>query len=214
MNNYTDKKIIDISLPLSATTIVYPNNVPLQIETHAHMPEATTHLSKITMGTHTGTHVDAPMHAVVNGQTLDQIPLEVFVGLCRVVDASHRGPGESVKKADLGDVVAGERILIKTSNSLRGFNEFYDDYVYLDGDTADWLAEIGVKLVGIDYLSIKQKGSKDQRPHTSLLEKNIPIIEGINLNNVGAGYYELVCLPLKFIGVEGGPVRAILREIK
>lgn len=211
--NYSDKKIIDISLPLSSETIVYPNNVPLEIETHAHMPEATTHLSKITMGTHTGTHIDAPMHAVLDADTLDQIPLDTFVGLCRVVDASHRGPGESVKKEDLGEVLKGERILIKTSNSIRGFEEFYNDYVYLDGDTADWLAEIGVKLVGIDYLSIKQKGSKDQRPHTSLLEKNIPIIEGINLNNVNAGFYELFCLPLNFIGVEGGPARAILREI-
>lgn len=211
--NYSDKKIIDISLPLSSTTIVYPNNVPLEIETHAHMPESTTHLSKITMGTHTGTHIDAPMHAVQGAETLDQIPLETFVGLCRVVDVTHRGPGESVKKGDLGDVLKGERILIKTSNSIRGFKEFYNDYVYLDGDTADWLAEIGVKLVGIDYLSIKQKGSKDQRPHTSLLENNIPIIEGINLNHVGAGHYELICLPLNFIGVEGGPARIVLREL-
>lgn len=212
--NYSDKKVIDISLPLSEATIVYPGNVPLKIETHAHMPEATTHLSKITMGTHTGTHVDAPMHAVIGGNSLDAIPLDTFIGLCRVVDATHRGPGEAVKFEDLGNVVLGERILIKTSNSLRGFRQFYNDYVYLDGDAADKLAEIGVKLVGIDYLSIKQKGSKDQRPHTSILEKNIPIIEGINLNYVGAGHYELICLPINFIGVEGGPVRAILREIK
>lgn len=208
-----ERKIIDISLPLSETTIVYPNNVPLSIETHAHMPESTTHLSKIIMGTHTGTHVDAPMHAVIGANSLDQIPLETFIGICRVIDVSHRVGGEAVKKEDLGKVLSGERILIKTSNSIRGFDNFYDDYVYLDGDAADWLAEIGVSLVGIDYLSIKQRGSKDQRPHTSLLGKNIPIIEGINLNHVGAGKYELICLPLKLVGVEGGPVRAILREI-
>lgn len=210
---YKPKKIIDISLPLSNATVVYPNNVPLTIETHAHMPEATTHLSKITMGTHTGTHIDAPMHAVIDAPTLDQIPLEIFVGVCRVVDATHRRPGECVKKEDIGEVVKGDRILIKTSNSIRGFDKFYDDYVYLDGDAADWLAEESVGLVGIDYLSIKQKGSKDQRPHTSLLEKNIPIIEGINLNHVGPGHYELICLPLKFIGIEGGPARIILREL-
>jgi arylformamidase len=208
-----NRKIIDISLPLSDKTIVYPNNIPLSIETHAKIPDSTTHLSKITMGTHTGTHVDAPMHAVLDAQTLDQIPLETFLGECRVIDVTHRGAGESVKKEDLGDVLPGERILIKTSNSFRGFDKFYDDYVYLDGDAADWLAEIGISLIGIDYLSIKQKGSKDQRPHTSLLEKNIPIIEGINLNHVSSGKYELICLPLKLIGVEGGPVRAILREI-
>lgn len=214
MQNYYDRRIFDISLPLSETTIIYPNNVPLKIETHAHMPESTTHLSKITMGTHTGTHVDAPMHAVLEAASLDQIPLENFIGICRVVDATHRMAGESVKKEDLGDVVAGERLLIKTSNSVRGFDHFYDDYVYLDGDAADWLAYIGVQLVGIDYLSIKQRGSKDQRPHTCLLEKNIPIIEGINLNHISAGRYEIICLPLKFIGVEGGPARVILRELK
>ena len=211
--NYSDKKIIDISLPLSNTTVVYPGNVSLNIETHAHMPESTTHLSKITMGTHTGTHIDAPMHAVEGGNTLDTIPLETFVGKCRVVDATHRGPGESVKKEDLGEVLQGDRILIKTSNSMRGFDKFYEDYVYLDGDAADWLATTGVGVVGIDYLSIKQKSSKDQRPHTSLLQKNIPIIEGINLNHVGPGYYEMICLPLNFIGVEGGPARIILREL-
>lgn len=211
--NYSDKKIIDISLPLSNSSIVYPGNVPLSIETHAHMPDATTHLSKITMGTHTGTHIDAPMHAVIGGDTLDQIPLENFVGKCRVVDATHRGPGESVKIVDIGEVFAGDRILIKTSNSIRGFKEFYEDYVFLDGDTAEWLSTKGVILVGIDYISIKQKGSKDQRPHTSLLEKNIPIIEGINLNHVSPGYYEMICLPLNFIGVEGGPARIILREL-
>lgn len=211
--HYSNKKIIDISLPLSEKTIVYPGNVPLKIETHAHMPEATTHLSKITMGTHTGTHIDAPMHAVIGGNSLDAIPLDTFVGLCRVVDATHRGPGEAVNFEDLGNVVSGEVILIKTSNSMRGFEEFYSDFVYLDGDAADKLAEIGVKMVGIDYLSIKQKGSLDQRPHTSLLEKNIPIIEGINLKSVGSGYYELICLPLNFIGVEGGPARVVLREL-
>lgn len=210
---YKDKKVIDISLPLSNSTIIYPNNVPLSIETHAHMPDATTHLSKITMGTHTGTHIDAPMHAVLGADSLDQVPLSKFVGLCRVIDATHRGPGESVKKADLGEIKNGDRILIKTSNSVRGFKEFYNDYVYLDGDAAEWLAEVGAGLVGIDYLSIKQRGSKDQRPHTSLLEKNIPIIEGIDLNHVGPGYYELICLPLKLIGVEGGPARIILREL-
>lgn len=212
MNN-PDRKIIDISLPLTNKTVVYPNNVPLSIETHAHMPEATTHLSKITMGTHTGTHIDAPMHAVIGADTLDQIPLETFVGVCRVVDATHRLGGECVKKEDLGEVLEGERILIKTSNSIRGFDSFYDDYVYLDGDAADWLAEMKVGLVGIDYLSIKQRGSKDQRPHTSLLENNIPIIEGINLNHVEAGQYEMICLPLNFVGVEGGPARIILREL-
>lgn len=208
-------KIHDISLDLNNDTIVYPNNVPISIETHAKMPEASTHLSKIIMGTHSGTHVDAPMHAVVGAPSLDQIPLEIFVGEATVFDMSHRKAGEAVMISDFeerGGVKEGQRILVKTSNSERGFKEFYDDYVYLDGDCADWLTDKKIKLFGIDYLSIKQRGSDDHRPHTSLLEAGIPIIEAVNLKDISEGTYELYCLPLKFKGVEGGPVRAILIE--
>lgn len=206
------KKIIDISLPLTNATPVYPNNVPLTIETHAEMPSANTHLSKVTLGTHTGTHVDAPSHAVIGANNLEQIPLETFIGQCKVFDVTHRQAGDAVKIEDLKNKVIekGDRILFKTSNSIRGFESFYDDYVYVDGDLADWLAKKEIALVAIDALSIKQRGSKDQRPHTSLLSKNIPIIEGVNLKDVEEGEYELVCLPLKFEGVEASPVRAIL----
>ncbi|MDO8590750.1 MAG: hypothetical protein Q7R65_02090 [bacterium] len=110
----------------------------------------------------------------------------------------------------LHKVKKAERILVKTRNSLRGFDKFYDDYIYLNGDAADYLAELGISLFGIDYFSVKQRGSKDQRPHTSLLSKNIPIIEGLDLSQVPAGNYTLVCLPLKFTGIEGGPARVIL----
>jgi len=206
------KKIIDISLPLTNSTIVYPNNVPLTIETHAEMPSANTHLSKVTMGTHTGTHIDAPRHAVIGANNLEQIPLETFIGACKVFDVSHKQPGDAVKIEDIRkeEIGKGDRILFKTSNSERGFEKFHDDYVYIDGDLADWLAEREVALVAIDALSIKQRGSPDQRPHTSLLSKNIPIIEGINLKGVEAGEYELVCLPLKFEGVEASPARVVL----
>jgi len=208
-------KIYDISLDLNNDTIIYPNNVPVSIETHAKMPEASTHLSKITMGTHSGTHVDAPMHAVIDAPSLDQIPLETFIGEVKVFDMSHRKGGEAVMISDFeekGGVYEGQRILVKTSNSERGFDEFYDDYVYLDGDCADWLVEKKIKLFGIDYLSIKQRGSNDHRPHTSLLEANIPIIEAVNLKDISEGNYEIYCLPLKFKGVEGCPVRAVLIE--
>ncbi|MFT5180090.1 MAG: arylformamidase, partial [Candidatus Paceibacteria bacterium] len=194
--------------------VVYPNNVPVSIETHAQMPEASTHLSKITLGSHSGTHVDAPMHAVEGAPTLDQIPLETFVGPCKVFDMSHLKGGEAVKIEDFEgkEVNEGDRVLIKTSNSERRFSEFYDDYVYLDGDCAEWLKEKKIRIFGIDYFSVKQRGSDDHRPHTSLLSANIPVIEGIDLKEVSGGEYELYCLPLKFTGIEGGPVRAILIE--
>ncbi len=203
-------KIFDVSIPLSNKTVVYPGNVPLSIDVHHEMPEHATHLSKITMGSHTGTHVDAPSHAVRDGLSLDDIALETFVGPCRVLDCT-RSAG-SVKIFDLKkfNVKKGERILVKTQNSILGFETFRDDYIYLDGDAADYMAELGIALFGIDYFSVKQRGSKDQRPHTSLLAKNIPIIEGLDLSQVSVGSYTLVCLPLKFIGIEGGPARVIL----
>lgn len=221
MSIFTNKQIIDISLTIHNNSVIYPGNVPVTIETHHQMPEDSSHLSKVTFGTHTATHVDAPKHCIIGGKTLAETSLDHFVGECIVVDASHREGGDAAQIEDLaatlealgkteGDL-EGARILFKTSNSDRGFDEFYDDFVYVDGDLADYLAEQKVALVGIDYLSIKQRGSSDHRPHDSLLEVEIPILEGINMKEVEEGIYDLVCLPLK-LGeeVEGGPVRAIL----
>lgn len=206
-------KIIDITHYIKDGMIVYPNNAGVSIEPFAKISEeASSNLSKVTLGTHTGTHVDAPLHVFEGKKKLEELSLESFIGNCRVVDASHRGPGELVEIEDLGEVKEGERILVKTSNSERGIEEFYEDFVALSGDAADFLASKNITLFGIDYLSIKQRGSSDNRAHTALLEKEIPIIEGLNLKDVEAGEYELICLPLKLKGVEGGPVRAILRE--
>jgi arylformamidase len=171
---------------------------------------ASSNLSEVSFGTHTGTHVDAPLHVFDGKEKLEELPLESFVGICRVIDASHRGPGELVEVEDVADAKEAERILVKTSNSERGVSEFYEDFVALSGDAADFLRDKNITLFGIDYLSIKQRGSSDNRAHTALLEKNIPIVEGLNLKDVEAGVYELVCLPLKLKDVEGGPVRAIL----
>jgi arylformamidase len=160
---------------------------------------------------------------VEGAPALDKIPLEHFVGPCRVLDFSER-EGESVTREMLeeknisaqgGSALGGkteERILLKTRNSLRGFKEFYDDYVFLDGDAAEYLAGLGVILVGIDSLSIKKRGGADQRPHTALLSKNIPIIEGLDLSSIDEGEYELVCLPLNFTDIDGAPARAVLFE--
>lgn len=206
-------KIIDISLPLNNDTPIYPENVPLSVSVHHAMPEYATHLSSIIFGSHTGTHIDAPAHAIVGALTLDKIPLNSFLGTCRVLDFSQE-KNEAVTQEMLKNknIKKGERILLKTHNSIRGFEKFYEDYVYLDGNGADYLASLDVLLVGIDSLSIKKHGSPDQRPHTSLLEKNIPIIEGLNLVAADEREYELICLPLNFTGIEGAPARAVLIE--
>jgi arylformamidase len=186
------------------------------------MPEDSSASSSITFGSHTGTHIDAPAHVMEGGLSIDKIPLENFVGLCRVFDFSEES-GEAITKQMLKGKLEkiflsasggkkGERILLKTKNSLWGFKEFYEDYVYLDGDAAEYLAGLDVLLVGIDALSIKKRGGKDNRPHTALLSKNIPIVEGLNLSSVAEGEYELFCLPLNFTGIDGASARAILIE--
>lgn len=205
-------KIIDISIPIKTGMTVYPNNPEVVEEAVSRMPEASSDVSKITMGTHTGTHLDAPSHAILNGGAMESLPLENYYGPARVFDFSHLQPGEAVKVSDLAgtEINAGDRLLFKTSNSARGYDSFYSDFVYLDGDCADFLAEKKVALVGIDYLSIKQKGSKDNRPHTSLLANGISILEGIDLAGVSAGDYTLVCFPLKIAEADGSPTRAVL----
>jgi len=206
-------KIIDISHSITDGMVVYPNNAPVSIEPFAKMADgASSNLSKVTLGTHTATHIDAPLHVFDGADGLETITLERLIGPCRVIDASHRGPGSVITTEDLGDVSVDERILVKTSNSARGMDTFLEDFVALDGDAADYLAEKNISVFGIDYLSIKQRGSSDNRAHTSLLEKGIPIIEGLDLAHAAAGTYELVCLPLKLSGVEGGPVRAVLLD--
>lgn len=205
------KKIIDISIPLSNGTVVYPGDPAVQITTFKPLKEGQSRLSQINMGTHSGTHIDAPAHTM-DGKEVNDLPLSNFVGSCRVLDFSD--VEEKISKEDLlkKEIKSGERILVKTKNSSIGFDTWRNDFIYLDGDAADFLAEVEIVLFGIDTWSVKQKGSKDNRAHNSLLSKNIPIIETINLNGVSEGEYFLVCLPLKIIGVEGAPARVVLLQ--
>lgn len=204
-------RIIDVSLPLSNRTPTYPGNQPTVVET-VDNPASPNVASVITMGSHSGTHVDAPSHSIRGAKSLDQLDLQAFYGPCRLLDMT--ACETSVTAADLqkADIKSGERILIKTANSKRGFAEFYDDYVFLAPDGAEYLAGLGVALVGIDTLSIKQRGNPDNTAHTAFMEKDIPIIEGLNLKKAEAGVYTLVAFPLAFQDIDGSPVRAVLIE--
>ena len=205
--NYS--QIIDISLPITTGTIVYPGNPSIELEEIKSETSGSV-LTKITFGTHTGTHIDSQKHVVNGGKGLDSIPLETFIGQCRVIDCTADVESVKVETLQKNIIQKGERILLKTNNSNRGYEEFYDDYIFVSPDAAKYLADTGVALVGIDYLSVKQRGSKDNTPHTYLLEKNIPIIEGIDLSKAEAGEYDLVILPLKFMNIDGAPARAVL----
>ena len=203
-------KIIDISLPIKTGMVVYPGNAPVNISVwHDINKGDSSNLSRIDLGSHTGTHIDAPFHNDPNAKTLGKIPLEIFFGRCKVFDFTTSERCISLEDIKNKDIKKGDRILFKTSNSLRGLEEFYDNYVYLDGDGAEYLAEQGVLLVGIDSLSIKQRGSKDNRPHSALLSKDIPIIEGINLKEVSEGEYIISAFPIS-VDIDGAPIRAVL----
>lgn len=202
-------KIFDISLPLNGQTITYPGTIPLKIiPTRSSVTGSA--LSEITLSSHAGTHIDAPAHVIEGGKTIEQIDLVVFFGSCRVLDLTEVKEGISVADLENKNIKEGERILLKTNNSKRGFDKFYEDYVYLSSDAAAYLAGLNIKLVGIDFLSIKKKGLPDNRSHSEFLSKNIPIIEGLNLAEVSEGEYTLIAFPLAFGGIDGSPVRAIL----
>lgn len=200
-------KYYDISIPIKNGMMVYPGNTEAEITA---ILSATSTSSRIVMGSHTGTHCDAPRHVFKRGGGIDSLPLSSFIGPCRVLDVTH--VSECVRIEDLKPhrIKKGERILVKTKNSSRGFTRFRDDFIYLDGDAADFLAHKHITLFGIDYLSVKKKGGADTRPHTSLLKKNIVILEGIDLARIVPGNYFLTCLPLRLTGLDGSPCRAVL----
>lgn len=201
------EKIIDISLPIDEKTVVYPGNPKVSIKTI--YGKTSTH-SEIKFGSHTATHIDVPKHVFKKGFGVDKIDLKKVIGECRVLDMTR--VKESIKSEDLKkeNIKKRERILVKTKNSLRGFKKFYDDYIYLDGDAAEFLAQKKILLFGIDYFSVKKRGGKDTRPHTELLRNGIVIFEGLDLSKVKAGKYFLIGLPLKFTNLDGAPARAVL----
>jgi len=192
-------RIYDISLPLNNQTIIYPGNPGIFIESYKSIPNYSTNLSKITFGSHTGTHVDAPRHVDSSALGIDKIDLAACIGPCRVLDFTEVPEKITVQDLEKHNIKSGERVLAKTKNSL-----------YLDGDAADYLAEIGIILFGIDSLSVKKRGGADTRAHTSLLRKNIVIFEGLDLSQIDPGKYKFVGLPLKFTDLDGAPARAVL----
>lgn len=206
-------RFYDLTLPITPDMVIYPGNPPVIFTSHQSMPAQSSNSTQISLGTHTGTHFDAPLHAINDGSSIDQISLEQCIGPCQVLDFSSEKDKITIDLLKPYQIQSGEKILLKTHNSLRGWDSFYSDYVYLDGDAAEYLADLSVGLVGIDYFSIKQRGSSDHRPHTALLSRNIPIIEALNLKDVPAGEYFLIALPLNLKGLDGSPARVILTDI-
>ncbi len=207
-------RIYDISVPVRDGGFVYPGNPEIRIEPQQSISTgAGANVSALAFGSHTGTHVDAAKHFFDTGQTVDQIPLTTLMGpavLLTFDDELMSVGAADLEKHDLG---SHTRVLLKTRNSaLLSRPEFARNYTYLAPDGAAYLASRGVKLVGVDYLSIEQFRSGHHRTHRTLLEQGIVIVEGLDLSEPAAGEYELVCLPLRLEGLDGAPARAILIE--
>ncbi len=200
-------KIYDISVDLYNGMPAFPGDPEPVVKRFLQMPRDAANVSVVSMGTHTGTHVDPPLHFVEGGLPVDRLPLEHLYGDAEVLDLTH--VRQAIAAADLAG--ASEPILLlKTRNSrLWQSTEFHRDYVYLDPGAARWLIDHHVGTVAIDYLSI---GSFEggEAVHRTLLMHGVTIVEGVDLSAVPPGKYTFACLPLKIRDGDGGPARAIL----
>lgn len=208
-----EMRVIDISIPLNELTPTYPGDPPFERASAKSRDKGdAAEVSRLTLGSHAGTHVDVPHHFVEGGADLSAVALDAFVGPCRVVEATGRRRLEGAD-VDAAAPAPGERILFKTDNSALWSREgFARDYAYLTGGAAEALAASGVVLVGWDYLSVEKFGAEGAPAHRALLSARIMILEGLNLSGVRAGEYFLAALPLAVAGGDGSPVRAVLVE--
>ncbi len=201
--------IYDISLELSDAAVVYPNNPKIKITKARSIPEASSNVSEITLGSHTGTHVDSLRHIDNNGNAADKLPLDSFYGRARVLDLTLCN--ECITAGDLQrfNIEKGEIILLKTKNSLRGFKDFRTDFIYLAEDAARHLAGRGIKTLGIDAPSVQKFHSGNQKVHAIILS-SMTLFEGLDLSKVPPGEYIFAGLPLKIKDCDGAPARAVL----
>lgn len=207
-------KIYDISVPIKNEMLVWPGDSGVEIETLATVRKDGIGESRFSFGSHTGTHIDAPKHFVAGAAGVDAIALEKLIGECFVVDLTSIDHKE-IMVSDISNVRIGKgsRILFKTGNFkyLHG-KEFPSEYVSLSLEAAEYLAEKGVWLVGIDFLGIEKRKNPDHPVHTTLLKAKIANVEGLDLREVPQGYYQIFCLPLRIVGADGSPARVILIE--
>jgi arylformamidase len=199
-----------------ATTPVYEGDAPMKFEFLKDMRKGDGFtLSVYSLGAHSGTHIDAPMHFVRDGASIDRVALGPLIGAARVIDIPDGAQAIDAAELNRHNWRGAPRVIFRTRSSLRGWMTspaFHRDFAYIAPDAAQLLADAGVELVGIDYISAEQFGAPAPRTHQILLGKGIPIVEGLALERIPAGDYELIVLPMKVAGHEGAPARAVLRK--
>ena len=209
-------KIFDISIPVNSELPVWPGDPKIVLKRYQAISEGhASNNSKLSCSVHSGTHVDAPSHFIEDGITVDQLPLDVLIGPAFVADFPNADAvtPDSLKALDLPKETT--RLLIKTRNSALWsdpHHQFAPDFVAITPDAANWVVNRGIRLIGIDYLSIQRYKDLEPLTHETLLEAGIVIVEGLCLQNIQAGIYTLICLPIKLAGSEGAPARSVLIE--
>ena len=208
---------IDVTATLDpASTPVYAGDAPMKFDFLKDMRKGDAlSLSVYSLGAHSGTHIDAPMHFIATGAPIDQVSLEPLIGAARVIDIPDSVRAIDAAELNRHDWRSAKRVLFRTRSTLRGWmdsSQFHRDFAYIAPDAAQLLADAGVVLVGVDYISAEQFAAPAPRTHQILLGHGIPIVEGLDLRLVQAGDYDLVVLPLKVRGHEAAPARAIVRK--
>ncbi|HLK20795.1 MAG TPA: cyclase family protein [Bryobacteraceae bacterium] len=209
-------EFIDISIPLRDGMAHWPGDAPFRRSESLLIAKGDVcNLSQISTSAHIGTHMDAPRHFLADGKGIETMPIDATIGPARVIAISN-SERITIRELETHRLAKGERVLFKTRNSARLWktDEFQEKFVYIPKDTAEYLAQCGVQTVGVDYLSVGGYEIDSAETHRALLGAGIWIIEGLNLEHVAPGEYELICLPLKIVGSDGAPARAVLRTAK
>ena len=208
---------IDVSLTLKSDMVHWPGDPPVSIERVRDMDKGdTVNLSKITMGVHSGTHVDAPVHFIKGAKGVHELSLDPLIGPARVIKISAR---DTIKQKELSrhGIKRGQRILLRTQNSISKIlyrDTFIEDFVYVEEDAAEFLVSRGIKMLGVDYLSVGGYKKNGPNIHRILLGTGIPVIEGLDLTRALPGNYYMICLPMKILDSDGAPARVLLKAAK
>jgi len=211
-------RIYDVSLPISSDLPIWPGDPELELKRIATLEADGANVSRLSCSAHTGTHVDAPYHFIAGGTTVEALSLDVLIGPAHVVALPGLRLITPESLAALNLPASARRVLFKTDNSGLwngpAAGAFRRDFVALAPAAAQWLVDRGIRLVGVDYLSVEPYAEQEPIAYTThhiLLGAGVIVIEGLNLAEVPTGVYELICLPLKLVGADGAPARVVLR---
>ena len=209
-------RLFDISVPVSSALPVWPGDSQIILERYRAISKGdASNDSRLACSVHSGTHVDAPAHVLKNGLTVDQLPLDALIGRATVVEFQQADVITPDILAALELPSETTRLLFKTRNSALWADpghQFNPDFTALNSEAAEWVVRKGIRLIGIDYLSVQMFNENEPSTHSILLDSGVIVVEGLNLQEVQPGNYQLICLPIKLVGGDGAPARAILIE--